>query len=73
MMLITSTDTGMRYQGRGWWGGGGWRGEMRAQLHLPVHTAETPDPGAALSELRTLVTWKLTTSEQAIDHAISTR
>ena len=47
-------------------GGGGGGGEMRAQLHLPVHTAETPDPGAALSELRTLVTWKLTTSEQAM-------
>ena len=54
-------------------GGGGREGGMRAQLHLPVHTAETPDPGAALSELRTLVTLKLTTSEQAIDHAISTR
>ena len=51
-------------------GGGGWGG---AQLHLPVHTAEIPDPVAALSELRTLVTLKLTTGERVINHVVNTR
>ena len=54
-------------------GTGGREGGMRAQLHLPVHTAETPDPGAALSGLRTLVTSKLTTSERVINHVVNTR
>ena len=54
-------------------GTGGREGGMRAQLHLPVHTAETPDPGAALSGLRTLVTSKLTASERVINHVVNTR